>query len=62
VKMVESAVRSYVAEVLDPNTENPTLFGAGLPGGGYVDVDTAPHDRQEASPFMIGRCYADSHP
>jgi uracil-DNA glycosylase family 4 len=41
VKMVESALHSYLAEVLDPNTENPTLFVAGLPGGGYVDVDTA---------------------
>ncbi len=24
-----------------PNTEDPILFVAGLPGGGYVDVGTA---------------------
>lgn len=41
VKMHESVVRSYVADVLDPNTEDPVLFVAGLPRGGYVDVDTA---------------------
>jgi len=41
VKIHESGVRSYLADVLDPNTEDPVLLVAGLPGGGYVDVDTA---------------------
>lgn len=41
VKLHEGGVRSYLADVLDPNTEDPVLFVAGLPGGGYVDVDTA---------------------